>query len=467
MTKEQPPHILVLAAGTDDRMNTTLTKALQPVFFMPMIRYVLDAAMSVPHRSLAVVVGPGERDLRERLRDYESIQFIPVKPGIGGAGALLAAGEYLATLEGDILVLNGSAPLMSHRSIGGLWGRHRESGADCTVATAAVADPAGQARVITDSGSIKDLREELDCSEAERRITEIPAGIYAFGHQALLTGLRALASAPLSRERRLSETVKALAAGGFSTTAWLVADPDEALDVADLHGVWRAETILRERFNRALMLKGVSLQDPRTTVIDPRCRIERDVLIEGGVVLVNSVVEGAVKIESACRIADSIIGRGTYIKQGTRIDGSRVGKDCVLGPYAHLRPGCALSDEVHVGNFVELKNSTVGLRTKISHLSYIGDAEIGRNVNVGCGFITCNYDGGPVKQRTVVEDGVFIGSDSQAIAPVRFGAGSFIATGTSVTDDVPPGGFAISRGRQVTKADYARKYGKKKASPGP
>jgi bifunctional UDP-N-acetylglucosamine pyrophosphorylase/glucosamine-1-phosphate N-acetyltransferase len=463
VTDEQPPHVLVLAAGTDDRMNTTLNKALQPVFFMPMIRYVLDAALSVPHRSLALVVGPGERELRERLRDYENLQFIPVKPG-GGAGALLAAGEYLGGLEGDILVLNGSAPLMSHRSNGGLWSRHRQSGADCTVATAAVSEPAGMPRVIGEAGSIRDLREELDCTEAERRITEIPAGLYAFRHKALLAGLRAIASAPQSRDHRLSETVKAIAAEGFAAIPWLVADPDEALEVADLHALWRAETILRERFNRALMLKGVSLQDPRTTVIDPRCRIERDVLIEGGVVLVNSVVEGAVKIESACRIIDSVIGRGTYVKQGTRVDGSRAGRDCVIGPYAHLRPGCALGDEVHVGNFVELKNSSVGLRTKISHLSYIGDAEIGRNVNVGCGFITCNYDGGPVKQRTVVEDGVFIGSDSQAIAPVRFGAGSFIATGTSVTDDVPPGGFAISRGRQVTKADYARKYGKKKTT---
>jgi bifunctional UDP-N-acetylglucosamine pyrophosphorylase/glucosamine-1-phosphate N-acetyltransferase len=237
------------------------------------------------------------------------------------------------------------------------------------------------------------------------------------------------------------------------------------LDASDPFARFRAEKLARLRFNRELMRAGVGLQDPAATYIDARCRIERGVFIEAGAVLINSAVGAGTKIESACRIVDSEVGQGCCIKQGTRIEGSRIGRDCLLGPYAHLRPGTRLSEEVHVGNFVEVMNSSVGARTKISHLSYVGDAEVGRDVNVGCGFITCNYDGGPVKQRTIIEDGVFIGSDSQAIAPVRLGARSFIATGTSVTEDVPADAFAISRGRQMTKPGYAKKYGRKNAAP--
>jgi bifunctional UDP-N-acetylglucosamine pyrophosphorylase/glucosamine-1-phosphate N-acetyltransferase len=206
------------------------------------------------------------------------------------------------------------------------------------------------------------------------------------------------------------------------------------------------------------MLNGVYLQDPKTTVIDARSAIFRDARIEGGTTIVNSVLDAGVKVESGCRIVDSQIGEGSVIKQGSYIEDALAGKDCAVGPYARLRPGTTLGDHVRIGNFVEIKTSTIGRASKVSHLSYIGDCEMGQNVNVGCGFITCNYDGGPVKLKTVIEDGVFIGSDSQTIAPVRLGAGSFVATGTSVTEDVPPDSFVISRGRQVTKPGYAKKY---------
>jgi bifunctional UDP-N-acetylglucosamine pyrophosphorylase/glucosamine-1-phosphate N-acetyltransferase len=214
------------------------------------------------------------------------------------------------------------------------------------------------------------------------------------------------------------------------------------------------------------MRKGVVLREPDSTRIDPRSRIDRDVVLEGGVTVMNSTLESGVYVESGCRIVDSEVAAGSLIKQGTRVEKSRVGKDCIVGPYAHLRPDTHLADDVRIGNFVEIKNSIIGAGTKVSHLSYIGDAAVGRNVNVGCGFITCNYDGGPVKRRTIIEDGVFIGSDSQAIAPVTLGAGSFVATGTSVTEDVPPDSFVISRGRQVTKPGYAKKYGKGKIPTG-
>jgi bifunctional UDP-N-acetylglucosamine pyrophosphorylase/glucosamine-1-phosphate N-acetyltransferase len=388
--KEAPaPHVLILVAGT-------LEAALLPVFHTPMIRRVLDAAVQVPRRSLSVVMGPGEREQREKLRDYEDLRFFPLKAGAGGAEAVLAAAEQLGETKGGVLVLNDSAPLVTRRSIEEVWARHLKTGAACAA-----------------------------------------AGLYAFSLKPLLKALRSAAPG--------AGLADALKAAGLKTVVCPPSDLDEAIDAGDPYGRWKAETVLRERFNRDLMLAGVALQDPRTTFIDPRCRIERGAVIEGGVIIMNSIVGG-----------------GSLVKQGSRIEDSRIGRDCVVGPYANLRPGTSIGDGVRVGNFVEIKNSRIGAGTKVSHLSYIGDAEIGRGVNVGCGFITCNSDGGPVKQRTIIEDGVFIGSGSHTIAPVRLGAGSFIATGSSVTDDVPPDAFVISRGRQVTKPGYAKKYGKKR-----
>jgi bifunctional UDP-N-acetylglucosamine pyrophosphorylase/glucosamine-1-phosphate N-acetyltransferase len=208
------------------------------------------------------------------------------------------------------------------------------------------------------------------------------------------------------------------------------------------------------------MRGGVALQDALTTFIDPRCRIGRDVRIESGCTVINSMLEDGVVLESFCRIVDCEIGRESLLRQGTCAEKSRVGRGCRAGPYARLRAGTRLDDDVWIGNFVEIKDSTLGSGTRAAHLSFIGDAQIGRNVNIGCAFVTCNSSGRPLKQRTVIEDDVFIGSSSQAIAPVVLGAGSFIATGTSVTENVPPDSFVISRGRQVTKPGYAKKYGK-------
>jgi len=397
--KEAPaPHVLILVAGAGDRAGATLASALSPVFYQPAIRWVLDAAADIPRRSLGVVVGPGERELRERLRDYEDLRFFPVKAGASGAEALLAAAEQLGEPKGGVLVLSAFAPVITRRSIEAVWARRLETGA-----------------------------------------ARAPGGLYAFTLGPLLKALRA---APPK-----AGLADALRTAGLRMAVCPAGDPAEAIEAGDPYELWRAGTALRERRNRELMLGGVALHDPRTTVIDPRCRIEPGAEIEGGVIILNSA-----------------IGSGCRVKQGSRIEDCRLGRDCVVGPYANLRPGTSLGDGARVGNFVEIKNSRIGAGTKVSHLSYIGDAEVGRQVNVGCGFVTCNSDGGPVKQRTIIEDGVFIGSGSQAIAPVRLGAGSFIATGSSVTDDVPPDAFVISRGRQVTKPGYAKKYVRKRAA---
>lgn len=416
---EGAPHVVILAAGAGAPRSRELG-ALTPVFYRPMIRLVLDAAAAIPHRSLVAIAGSDEDRVRQELRGESELRYAR-REASGAAG-------FLAGLDGDVLVLDAGRVLMTPASLLGLLACHAKSGAACTVAAAA----------------------------GER-------GAYCFRLADLLGVLRRREPADFLPD----DAAAALEAGGLRTAEYALDDPLEALRVDDLHALWRAETVLRGRLHRALMLRGVALRDPSTTQLDPACRIAAGVVIEGGVTVLNSALDSGVCVESGCRIMDSEIGAGTRVQQGTRIEKSRVGGRCVLGPYANLRPGTRLDDGVRIGNFVETKNASIGSGTKVSHLSYVGDAVIGRDVNVGCGFITCNYDGGPVKQRTIVEDGVFIGSASQAIAPVTLGAGSFVATGTSVTEDVPPDSFVISRGRQVTKPGYAKKYGRGRPPAGP
>jgi bifunctional UDP-N-acetylglucosamine pyrophosphorylase/glucosamine-1-phosphate N-acetyltransferase len=445
------PHIVILAAGAGRNMKTSGLKVLTPVFYRPMIHYVLDAAMAIPHRSLRVVVGAEERKVREACRDYAELQYSRQETPLGTADAVRAVEASLIGQEGDVLILYADCVLVTPGTLHGLLAAHAESGAGCTVAAAAAADRGG----------------ELGLFNAEQTAKPAAgaAGAYCFRLAGFFEALRSLAPGGAQREFRLEDAAAALAAGGTKTAEYAFDDPMEAMDIDDLYELWRVESVLRGRFHRSLMLKGVILRDPATTQIDPASRIGRDVVIEGGVTVMNSALEPGVYVESGCRIVDSEVAANSRIKQGTRVEQSRVGRHCVVGPYAHLRPDTHLADDVRIGNFVEIKNSSIGTGTKVSHLSYIGDAAVGRNVNVGCGFITCNFDGGPVKQRTIIEDGVFIGSDSQAIAPVTVGAGSFVATGTSVTEDVPPDSFVISRGRQVTKPGYAKKYGRGKTPP--
>jgi bifunctional UDP-N-acetylglucosamine pyrophosphorylase/glucosamine-1-phosphate N-acetyltransferase len=422
----EPPRVAILAAGAGARMKgVPAPKAAAPLFFRPMIQYALAAVAGIPARSVTIVAGAGEKELREAARPWPETGFVRQDSPAGTADAARALEADWSGPDGEALLIYADAPLLTAESLSGLLAARAASGKPCA---------AGRAR-----------------PGAE------PAA-WCFEVKALFDALRAVKPAP-DGELRLEDAFAALAARG-GVFDHLFADPLEGFVVGDPYDLWRAEDALRERFNRGLMLSGVTLTDPRTTVIDPRCRVEPGARVEGGCTVVNSIVEAGAVLESHCRVVDSEVGRGTLLRQGTSLEKSGVGRDCRLGPYARLRDGARLDDGVWVGNYVEIKNSTIGAGTRAAHLSFIGDATVGRDVNIGCGFITCNSSGRPLKQRTVIEDGVFIGSASQAIAPVTLGAGSFIATGTSVTEDAPPGSFVISRGRQVTKPGYAKKYAK-------
>lgn len=374
------------------------SEALRTLLFRPVLHYALDTALRLSRRSLGVIVGARDAALKAVCREYPDLEFFD------------SLHSLLTSHRGRLLVLAADAPLLRPNTIQEMLEQHITRSAAFTF--------------------------------------EADAGAYLFEIE------------PFRAASDLAHAIQDAASQGLRIDRFRVRDTTEGIRVRDARSLWQGESRMRERVNQSFLDSGVVFRDPETCFVDPRCRIAPGVEIEGGAVLVNSKLDAGVFVESICRIVQSEIGAGTVIKQGSYIVQSRIGRNCQIGPYAHVRRQSRLGDRTRAGNFVEIKNSRIGEETRAAHLSYIGDAEIGRRVNVGCGFITCNSDGGEAKHQTVIDDDVFIGSDSQAVAPVHLGAGSFIATGTTVVEDVPADAFAISRGRQVMKAGYARKYRK-------
>jgi bifunctional UDP-N-acetylglucosamine pyrophosphorylase/glucosamine-1-phosphate N-acetyltransferase len=460
---QNAPHILILAAGRGSRMRSALPKVLHPVLFRPMVEHVLELAMTLPHRSISVVVGHGEAAVREACRDYD-VRFFRQERQLGTADAVRAAQPFLASAEGDLLILSGDVVLLRPQTVWELLRRHAEEKAACTIAVTRAAAPKGYGRIIRRDDRVVDIREDVDCAPDERAITEVNGGAYCFGLRGLFEALPRIGNGNGQGEYYLPDAVRLLAGGGAHVAAAPV-DAQELQGVNDLAELAAVEAALRRRVNAELMLSGVRLQEPETTFIDSRCRFGHGVTIEGGCTLIDSELGDGVTVERGSRLLGATVAEGAYVKQGSYIEKSLIGARSLIGPYAHLRPGTRLGENVKVGNFVEIKNSVLGDGSKASHLTYIGDAELGRNVNVGCGFITCNSDGGPTKLRTTIGDDVFLGSDVQAVAPVTIGRGAFVAAGSTVTEDVPEDSLAISRGRQTTKPGYARKLKERRAAP--
>lgn len=455
----EKPHFVILAAGRGMRMRSRRPKVMHPLLRRPMLAYLLDLVQALPRRSVTVVAGPGQDEVGALCAAYGGVELVLQPAQLGTADALRAAAPRLGAERGPALVLNGDCPLLKPATLKKLLRRHAFSGAACTLGTAFLQNPRGYGRVLRGiDGAVVDIREEADLGAPERAIHEVNAGVYCFSLPELWPALAKVENRNAQREFYLPDAVRILAQGGKKVMPFRFTDPAEILGVNDRWALWRAEEVLRERINKMWLHRGASLEDPRSILIDPACRLEPDCRVEAGCVLLRARVGAEALVEARCRIEDSEIGPGSRILQGCYVAGSRIGPGCVVGPYARLRPGTVLEAGARVGNFVEVKASRIGAGSKAAHLSYIGDADIGSGVNIGCGFITCNYDGGPVKRRTVVEDGVFIGSDCQAVAPVRLGRGCYIAAGSTITEDVPADALAIGRGRQVNKPGYAPRY---------
>jgi bifunctional UDP-N-acetylglucosamine pyrophosphorylase / glucosamine-1-phosphate N-acetyltransferase len=452
------PAAVVLCAGKGTRMKSEQPKVLHPLLGRPLCAWPIAAAVEAGASPLVAVVGPAAEDVRAAIRTHFSAaepRFCVQAQPLGTADAVRAAASELKDAQGPVLILYGDTPLLTASTLRRLLAALLADKTPLALLSSTAPDPAGYGRVLRSEGRVARVVEERDASVVERAVREVNAGVYAVDARFLWKSLAALRPSNAQGEYYLTDLV-ALAAQAGGVASVLV-DFEETAGVNDRVDLAACAKVLRRRINHGHMVSGVTLEDPDSTLIEVGVELGTDVVLEAGVVLRQGtrVAKGARIGQGA--VLDAVdVGEGTDIRPYCVLEHSRVGPRCVLGPYARLRPGSELDEGVHLGNFVELKKARLGKGSKANHLSYLGDAVLGAGVNVGAGTIVCNYDG-VAKHLTEVGDNVFIGSDSQLVAPVKVGKGAFIGAGTTVTEDVPEDALVLSRSPQVVKAGWAAK----------
>lgn len=451
-------HVVVLGAGKGTRMKSALAKVLHRVAGTPLIEHVLNTAAALAPASTTIVVGHQADEVRRVLASRAGLSFVVQEPQLGTAHALLTTEPALSTATGTLVLLSGDVALLTTGTLLRLVERHRATGAAATVLTAAVDRPAGYGRIVRDNGgAITRIVEEKDASPAERDIREINAGIYAFDLSGLYAAVRSIAAQNAQQEYYLPDLVAIYRKRGLGVETVTVEHADEIQGINSRVELAEVSRVIRHNTVRNLMASGVTIEDPQTTYIDRQVTIGADTVIHPGVSLQGRTSIGAgCEIHSGVRIVNSTLSDGVTILDHCLIVDSVVREGGYVGPSAHLRPGSDVGADAKVGNFVELKKTVLGPGSKASHLTYLGDAVIGANVNIGAGTIVCNYDG-TKKHQTTIEDGAFIGSDSQLIAPVTVGRDAYVGTGTTVREDVPPGALAVSAGKQRNIGDWTIK----------
>lgn len=454
--------IAIMAAGKGTRLKSKLPKVLHEVGGKSLLAHVIAAAAEiVPANDIYAIIGHEAQRVRNAVA-ATGIGFVAQTQQRGTGHALMVAREALAGYD-HVIVLSGDAPLITPETIRSLVEFHLTQRAAMTLLTAELADPDGYGRVVRKgarSAEVRAIVEEKAASTAQKKILEINAGFYVFSTRDLYSNIEKLSTANAHGEYYLTDMAAVLRKTGKRVVAWKTAHPDEVLggntraELLEIDAKLRMEKCLR------LMESGVTVQFPATCMIDADVEVGPDTVIEPFVQLF-----GKTRIGQDCRIRSySVIqncemGDGVTVRPGCIMEGARISSRAVIGPYSHLRPGSDIGEGAHVGNFVETKNIRLGKNSKANHLTYLGDAEIGEGVNIGAGTITCNYDG-VNKHKTVIEDGVFVGSDSTLVAPVRLGKGAYVGAASCITEDVPAEALAIGRSRQIVKEGWVRGKGK-------
>ena len=442
-----PIFAVVLAAGKGTRMKSNRAKVLHTLCGVPMINYVIEATRPLVPERLLVVVGH-QAGLVEAVLP-EDAETVLQKEQLGTGDAVRVA---LGTLEGEeegvLLVVNGDGPLISDRTLGELVERHRSAGVGATVLVAELEDPGGLGRVVEEAGVVR-IVEERDATEAEREISLVNLGLYAFELSEIRDAIGGLASENDQDELYLTDVLEIIGRRSRAVT-YRLKNPEEANLVNDRSQLARAEEILRRRILDAHMRDGVTVRDPVSTHIEASVEIGRDTVILPGTFL-----RGSTRIGSDCVIGPSADLLDTAVGDGALVEhsvgrGAEVGPGASVGPYAFLRPGTVLGEEVKVGAYCEVKNTRVGRGSKVPHLSYVGDAEIGEDANLGAGTITANFDG-VNKNRTTIGDGAFTGVNTNLIAPVTIGEGAYLGAGSVVNKDIPPGKLAVGMPARVIR----------------
>ena len=451
-------NVVILAAGMGKRMQSALPKVLHPLAGKPLLQHVIDTARSLKPSKLCVIYGHGGAAVPEMVAKLAESTGVAIdtalqQPQLGTGHAVMQAVPQIDE-NAPTLVLYGDVPLTTADSLRRLV---EAAGKDkLAILTVEQANPFGLGRIVRENGNIVRIVEEKDANEAERAIREINSGIMVIPTSRLKSWLESLSNNNAQGEYYLTDIVAKAVAEGVPVVS---AQPSAEWEVAGVNSkVQLAELERRHQLNiaTALLEKGVTLMDPARIDVRGELVCGRDVVIDVGCVFEGRVdIADGVRVGSNCVLVNARIGAGAQIKPFCHIEDAVVGDKSQIGPYARLRPGTQLGEDVHVGNFVEIKNSTVAAHSKANHLAYVGDATVGSRVNIGAGTITCNYDGAN-KFRTVIEDDAFIGSDSQLVAPVTVGAGATLGAGTTLTKDAPAGKLTISRPKQLTIENWKR-----------
>ncbi|MDO5457167.1 MAG: bifunctional UDP-N-acetylglucosamine diphosphorylase/glucosamine-1-phosphate N-acetyltransferase GlmU [Atopococcus tabaci] len=452
-------YAVILAAGQGSRMKSKLYKVLHPVAGKPMVGHVAEQLEEMSLDKIVTIVGHGA----EKVKDYlgQRVDYALQEEQLGTAHAVQQARSLLMGEEGTTVVVSGDTPLLTAESLNAAFGYHEKHQAKVTVLSAHVENSFGYGRVIRDEdGSLDRIIEEKDATDEERLIREINTGTYFFDNEALFNSLNKVENNNAQGEYYLPDVIEILKEEKERVEAYSIDDVSEALGVNDRKALSQAEMLMRERINEKHMTNGVTLINPQSTYIDSDVEIGKDTVIEPNVYLKGSTAIGedcVIGINSV--IIDSQIGNQSIIQSST-IDQSTLETEVTIGPNAHIRPNSTLKDQVHIGNFVEVKNSLLGKGTKSGHLTYIGDADVGEKVNFGCGTIVVNYDGHK-KHRTTIGDNAFIGCNVNLISPLVLEPNTFIAAGSTITKDVPEDALALERAEEIHIQGYVSRQREK------
>jgi len=452
-----PLVIIILAAGKGTRMNTSLPKVLHTLMGRPLLDHVLDTAFSLDPGKVIIIAGYAADSVRSSVGNRSGdLEIVIQEPQLGTGHAVAQCLDILSGFNGTIVVLSGDVPGLKPDTLRQLIQARMEKGASLSVLTGNLEDPTGYGRIVrSPEGDILEIREHKDLSKGQESITEVNLGVYAFDSAFLVRELPGIGSDNAQGEYYLTDLVEVAAGSDSGVVSHTAANHKEALGINTLGELGKMEMAMNRKHMEKLMGSGVRILDPDRTWIDDTVTVEPDTVIHPSVFLYGQTIIGARSvIWPGAVITDSIIGQDSVIKPYCVINESVIGDKAEIGPFSHFRPGNKIESAVKIGNFVEIKKSIVGQGSKVSHLTYIGDSELGEKVNIGAGCVTANYDGFK-KSKTIIQDGVFVGCGTMMVAPITLGKGSLVAAGSTLTKDVPPDSLAIARSQQTSKEGWA------------
>lgn len=451
---------IILAAGAGTRMKSDLPKVLHKVCGKEMVNHVIDTVKLAGVENINLVIGKGAEKV-QKFTETRNVTYSFQNEQLGTGHAIMCAKEFLKNKKGTVAIFVGDGPLIKKEMVEKLFKFHQDGKYDATIITSLLEDPGKYGRIIRNSqGEVEKIVEFKDCNEEQVKVREINSGMYCFDIERLLDNLSKLNNNNAQKEYYLTDLIQILKEEQLKVGAFTVS-VEEITAVNSRVELSNAEVIMRKRINTKHMDNGVTIIDPNSTYIGCNVEIGSDTIIYPG-----NVIEGSTIIKEGCtlypnsRIENSIIESGVTIQNSVILD-SKIGKNTTVGPFAYIRPSSNIGQNARIGDFVEIKKSTIGDNTKVSHLTYIGDAEVGSGCNFGCGTVVVNYDG-KEKHKTIIEDNVFIGCNANLVSPVEVKSNSYVAAGSTITKEVPNGALAIARARQTNIDNWVEKKGFKK-----